>query len=195
MVIEELTRSFNKFKSSQKNAISAIKEIADIDCELAAKLFSISEFDIHMIKQIKTDDAILAAMKNSHLFTIITPEPSEVECILKRNVLATLPSYDENIKNSMLKYAYAQRSAILNIKKFISSGEDITRICFDFPEKSIQFIKEHDEETLLDLADKYTWLLRMNYSKRSDVFYESAELLKFHNHYVESTLNYTEHTY
>jgi len=192
MIIDELNTSFTKYKTCQQNAILAIKKVAAIDYTLASKIFSISEFDIHIIKQIKEKDAILTSIKNSQLFTITTPELNEVNSILERKVLATLDAHDDEVKNAVVEYAYAQRSAILNIKRFITAGGDITPICFDISDKSIEFIKMFDEETLLDLADKYTWLFRMNYTKRDDIFYESAELLQHQNHYVESTLNYIE---
>jgi hypothetical protein len=194
-MISELNSSFQKFKASQVNAVLAIKEVALIDSDIAIKLFALSHFDVLIIKQLKEKDLIKTAKKNSQLFTFITPETSDVEYILKGKILASFKCHDEDIKIGMLSYARAQRSAILNIKRFLDKGEKLIPLCFDISQKSIDFIKYYDEDTLIDLADKFSWFLRMNYSKRDDIFYESAELLNQHNHFVESTLNYVEKSF
>jgi hypothetical protein len=190
MDIQKVQYRFNKFVDGTKEALCAVRELTIIDRELATAIFNISSFDAHFFEELGESAVIEAAHKNTQLFLISMPKESELKQALLSEVITSLPFADDNVKQAALRFKYAQRSCLLQVKHLIDINLDLVKLIVGISEEDARLIEKLNEETLMDLADRYSWILTLNYQRRKNIFFETLERRSFPRHMVESTILY-----
>ncbi|MFQ3190587.1 MAG: hypothetical protein ACI936_001719 [Paraglaciecola sp.] len=190
MEISSVVNNFELFIAAQQSAILAIKEIASLDRKLANSLFGISSFDASVLTQLDDELVSTVATVNSALFSIRTPSYVQVQKELSNQPLAGFIYASELVKNTVLKYRDAQLSALLSMKSLINIDSKLSGLLIDVDKESIDVIHQLTTLEIVNFAQRYAWVFRLNYHVRNNIFTETAEVRKHTRAFVESTLIY-----
>jgi hypothetical protein len=190
MEIPSVVDNFEFFIAAQQNAILAIREVASLDRKLANSLFGISPFDASVLPQLDTELVSTVATVNSALFAIRTPSYVQVQKELLGKPLADFSYASDLVKDAVLKYRDAQLTALLSMKSLINISGKLSGLLLDIDKESIDVLNELTTLEIVNFAQRYAWVFRLNYNVRNNIFTETAEVRKHSRAFVESTLIY-----
>ena len=94
------------------------------------------------------------------------------------------------MKQAVVRFKYAQRSCLLQVKHLIDIDLDLVKLIVGISEEDARLIDNLNEDTLMDLADRYSWILTLNYQRQQNIFFETVERISFPRDMVESTILY-----